>query len=818
MPMPTIPGIPPETWEQILQILSQLNTSVVELGEQGITTFEQLRQWLMLQGYELVEISEVVGYTIAKTEAVDPATTNAVANRVATDIVATGGAGTAVTQFVTGGNRTLGLVPKAIAVGACLSLLLQTIAAGAVVEDVQEDLITSADPYTIDGENVPVLIDENGKTHFLEEMVESIRAKAIELGVFATDDEPEPLPAGNFTPTSNYLTFQQWYTVFANTWKIGANDPFDRFSVPLFGYYDLIVEWFNTNNLNIDDYVYVGTAGQSSGYIYMFKKNTQFAIRSLTDAGGVYYYLDTVEATSNSYYNAISVNKTIIPFALEHQNDVAKISVLSYTNFRPSSNASIPNAGANPTYDKNGLVTDFGTPTTKTNPNTSLGEKWASVHYRSFNVTPGGGVEGLTPAQDLIEAGVADATKPLTEVLPQLATGQMSIASPTENDLTHKSNWYPVSINSEDVFTDGATEEETSTATDGDVKEDLQPAILDAINELIKQINPDGTPDIPVSDSGDTPPENPPLTPGSGANGSNGLWAIYNPTLTQVQEFGAWLWSDSLADQFKRIFNSPIDGVIGFHMLYCTPSRGADQTIKCGFLASPVSSRTVSSPYVEINCGTVNIGEFYRNALDYDYTRISVYLPFIGIVPLDTNVVMGSDLNITYRVDVLTGTCLAQIKVIKENSDAVMYAFEGNCAVQIPLTATTYTGMVGALMSGVSAGIGVMTGNIAQAVTSGANALANMVSGKAGVKQSGTMGANAGALGIRKPYVIITHPIAYMPVDFNKLEGLPSNITATLGSLTGFTRVRSVHLENIGTATQEEINMIEELLKEGVII
>ena len=77
MPMPTIPGIPPETWEQLLQILAQLNTSVVELGEQGITTFEQLRQWLTLQGYELVEISEVVGYTIAKTEAVDPTTTNA---------------------------------------------------------------------------------------------------------------------------------------------------------------------------------------------------------------------------------------------------------------------------------------------------------------------------------------------------------------------------------------------------------------------------------------------------------------------------------------------------------------------------------------------------------------------------------------------------------------------------------------------------------------------------------------------------------------------------------------------------------------------
>lgn len=776
MPMPTIPGVPPETWEQLLQILAQLNTSVVELGEQGITTFEQLRQWLTLQGYELVEISEVVGYTIAKTEAVDPTTTNAVANRVATDIVATGGAGTAVTQFITGGNRTLGLVAKGVAVGACLSLLISTIGAGIVSDEIKEDLITSADPYTIDGENVPVLIDENGKTHFLEEMVEAIRAKAIELGVFNTGGYDIDDTTALFGVVSTPLHVSDGYSfhVYRNGelthyYEIISNDPDTH----------LILNHASDNRY----YAQAFSATNTTNKLTVITYNADGSIRSTYDysstnasrvvRNNVVYYVGNIMELTYEYNSSFTHSTTLEPYT---------------------------------------IITSSGSGATQTNR-----AIWDCA-YIYYNGHGGMAVEGITPAEDLITAGVADTTKPLTQVIPQLAQGQMSLASPTENDLTHKSNWYPVSINSEDVFTDGATEEETSSATDGDVKQDLQPAILDAIQELIEQLNPDGTPDITVSDSGDTPPENPPLTPSAGTDGSNGLWAIYNPTLAQVQQFGAWLWSDTLADQFKRIFNSPIDGVIGFHMLYCTPSRGTDQTIKCGFLSSQVTSRTVSSPYVEINCGTVSIGEYYRNTLDYDYTRISVYLPFIGIVPLDTNIVMGSNINITYRVDVLTGTCLAQIKVIKENSDAVMYAFEGNCAVQIPLTATTYTGMVGALMSGVSAGIGVMTGNIAQAVTSGANALANMYSGKSGVKQSGTMGANAGALGIRKPYVIITHPIEYMPVNFNKLEGLPSNITATLGTLTGFTRVRSVHLENIGTATQEEINMIEELLKEGVII
>jgi hypothetical protein len=179
---------------------------------------------------------------------------------------------------------------------------------------------------------------------------------------------------------------------------------------------------------------------------------------------------------------------------------------------------------------------------------------------------------------------------------------------------------------------------------------------------------------------------------------------------------------------------------------------------------------------------------------------------------------MSSSLNVLYRVDILTGTCIAQVRVIKENSDAVMYTFQGNCAVQVPLTATTYTGMVGALLSGISAGVSVMTGNLPQAFASGFNAIGNAIGGKAGNKQSGTMGSNAGALGIRIPYLIITHPVSYMPYEFNALEGLPANIFARLGSLSGFSRVRAVHLENIPEATAEEIAMIEEKLKEGVIL
>lgn len=799
MPMPTIPGIPPETWELLLQIIGQLNTSIVELQEQGITTFEQLRQWLMLQGYELVEISEVVGYTVCKTTAVDPTTSNAVATRVATDIATTGGAGTAVAQFTSGGNRTLGLVSKVVAVGACLSLLVSTIGAGLVTDEIKEDLITSADPFTIDGENVPVLIDENGKTHFLEEMVEAIRAKAIELGVFS-NGEPVPV-TGAYSWSVNGTT---WYAIetrsLENLRKCNiSNMPNTIITANGYAWTDNTLVY----RMNYQDPPSSPKLQTQIMFRYRFETSSQRSYRAavvgigddLTQTGRPYAYHYENGSLSSGYTS----NWSTIYIRRESDGAVrsARMTIREdyVNNVTPVSDPLYPYANDFPLIDGNNVVNTYAL--------------YAQVLFGES----GEAIEGITPSADLIAEGIADTTKPLTQVIPKLAEGEMSIASPTEDDLEHKSNWYPVSINSEDVFTDGATEEETSTAPDGDVKPDVQPSIVDAIKDLIDTLYPDGVPEVPVSDSGDTPPAEPPLISGS----ANGLWSIYNPTLQQVQDFGAYLWSENILDQITRMFNSPIDAVIGFHMIYCTPVKGTAKNIKCGYLDTGVSSITVANQYATIDCGTIEVPEFYHTALDYVSTKLALYLPFIGIVPLSTAVCMGSTLQVIYRIDVLTGTCLAQVKVIKENSDAVMYAFEGNCSVQIPLTATTYTGIASALINTVSAGLSVFMGDYISAAGDVGSALGAGMANLSGTKQSGQMGANAGALGIRVPYLIITHPVSYDALQYNTQYGYPLNQTISLGSVTGYTRVKDIHLAGI-PCTDDELEQIESLLKDGVII
>lgn len=383
--------------------------------------------------------------------------------------------------------------------------------------------------------------------------------------------------------------------------------------------------------------------------------------------------------------------------------------------------------------------------------------------------------------------------------------------------------WLPVTI----PTTDPAQKEGYTTATQTQAQTGTNPKddtnvitkIVTAIKQLTETMTqPDGdTPVLPPtdpptpSDTGDTPPSVPPVTSGS----NNGLWKVYNPSEGQLQAFGAWLWSSDIVDQIVKMISNPMNAIIGLHALYATPATGGAQSIKAGYLDSGVSAPVVTNQYTSINCGSVVVPEVYKNALDYDYTNVSVYLPFIGIVPLNTREVMGSKISIRYRVDVLTGTCLATISVSRQSSNAALYTFSGNCAVQIPLTSGNY----GTLLTGLLSAVGgvaasVATGGAALPAVAGVGSA--IVNARTNVSRTGNLGSNAGALGARIPYLIITRPIAYDAANYSDYYGYPANKTVTLASVSGFTRCKSVHVEGL-PATEEEKTMIETALKNGVI-
>lgn len=312
--------------------------------------------------------------------------------------------------------------------------------------------------------------------------------------------------------------------------------------------------------------------------------------------------------------------------------------------------------------------------------------------------------------------------------------------------------------------------------------------------------------------SGDTPEI---IVPTGSASA---LWAIYNPTQSEINSFGAWLWSNDFVDQILKLFNDPMQAIIGLHKIFAPPPTGGAQNIKVGYLDSGVSANTVPTQYTTVDCGSVNLPEYFKSVFDYaPYTDVSIYLPFIGIVPLDVADVMRSTVGVKYKVDVYTGACLALVEVTRDGAGGVIYQYAGSAAVQYPLSSGSYMGIVSSI-------IGV-AGGVAATVASG-GALAPMAIGAAGnalnartrVEHSGGFSGNAGAMGAKKPYLIISRPQTEIAANWQTLTGIPSNVYATIGSASGLTRVSDVILTGISGATDAERDEIGRLLREGVYV
>ena len=333
-------------------------------------------------------------------------------------------------------------------------------------------------------------------------------------------------------------------------------------------------------------------------------------------------------------------------------------------------------------------------------------------------------------------------------------------------------------------------------------------SLLKTVTDLLRTFPPISPPD---TGDGDTPVA-PPVT-----GSASSLYAIYNPTLAEINSFGAWLWSDNFIDQIKKLFSDPMQAIIGLHKIYAQPITGGAQNIKVGYLDSGVSSAIVANQYTTIDCGTVKLAEQFHNVFDYaPFTEVNLYLPFIGIVRLDVSDVMRASIHIVYHVDVLSGACLADVKVVRDSSGGTLYQYAGNASVTLPISSGSYMGIV-ASVAGIAGGIAGTIASGGSALPLIATSASSMFNAHTRVEHSGGFSGNAGAMGGKIPYLIISRPQTAMAREFNKYIGYPSNFTATLGSCSGFVKVLECHLENIN-ATKSELEEIDTILKEGVII
>ena len=321
----------------------------------------------------------------------------------------------------------------------------------------------------------------------------------------------------------------------------------------------------------------------------------------------------------------------------------------------------------------------------------------------------------------------------------------------------------------------------------------------------------------------------PPL-PSLGSTGS-GFVQLYNPTTSELQALGGYLWSNDFLDNIAKIFQDPMDLIITLNVVPCAPPIFNTSRVYIGSLDTHIDMQRVSTEYVAVNCGRVTIPEYYGSALDYaPHTKISLLLPFVGVVPLNADECSNSTLEIQYNISVFTGNAMCFVKVTKfdaqgTNGDGsvgamsnVLYSYPCQISNTIEISSKNYSQFYSSVIGGIGkTALSAVTSGGSKALGEGAQSAINTMASKPTIERSGGASGTAGILGERIPKVIIERPIQSYPSNFNQYEGLPSNITATVGSLRGFTKFEKIEMKGL-KCSQNDIDEIEALLTEGIYI
>ena len=232
-----------------------------------------------------------------------------------------------------------------------------------------------------------------------------------------------------------------------------------------------------------------------------------------------------------------------------------------------------------------------------------------------------------------------------------------------------------------------------------------------------------------------------------------------------------------------------------------------------------------------------SVPQHYNSFLDYEpYSTYELWLPFHGWVKLNATLVVGKLLAVYYIIqpDSTKGTIL-----VKNVTDGVV-ALEVPCDIGVEIAVNSTNAQeianrknAAAVGLGTSAAIGVAASVLGMAtmnpflimggVASMVGGVSNFVQQTADLRTEGKGSVNSGNEGLYSDRIIklkITRtPLAVDDLTkYAKYIGRPLQTNVKLNTLTGYTIVGGVHIENLPQATENEKQEIEKILRQGFII
>ena len=307
----------------------------------------------------------------------------------------------------------------------------------------------------------------------------------------------------------------------------------------------------------------------------------------------------------------------------------------------------------------------------------------------------------------------------------------------------------------------------------------------------------------------------------------------YFLTPNQVPDVKKFLFSDTFVDNVRRLWTNPAEYVIS---LVCYPfdvaSTGLTTTsgvVSVGGVSSNIAAAALTDkgvPY--FYGGSVYVDKYYNSYLDYEpYTSIDIYIPYIGVRPLNVSQVVGHTLCIGYYIDLNTQQITALIGLDGQggNLGQVVTQFVGSIGIQTPLSGTSAQDMIRNIVaqtSGLITGVGAIAGGVmganpallASGVASTSNAL--LGGGHTAPSYYGSLSPVSGLYTPQVAYLIINRPRQAMPAAYLTQQGFSSNYSGKVSQFSGYLECASVSIASTNTMTEQEQQEIINLLTGGI--
>lgn len=306
---------------------------------------------------------------------------------------------------------------------------------------------------------------------------------------------------------------------------------------------------------------------------------------------------------------------------------------------------------------------------------------------------------------------------------------------------------------------------------------------------------------------------------------SNTGASLYNLTPVQMQDFTKWLWTSDWQENIKKIRTDPMQNIIGISLLDIPLVNISESTIHVGNLDTNITGSVVTNTFVELDCGTITLNEYYGTFADYEpFCATTLYLPKVGFIQIPADACVNNNIHVVYHIELSSGEglCYVLLQSARDNVEYIWNTYTCHVTSNITLSAQDHTQQLLALgnaivnTSAATAGSIINPASSASAFNTALSSCIDVATTKNPTQTKGNIGNMSAIMCYKKPYLLINRTNLAKPSSFQENNGYLINYTAKIQGHTGFLKTRDYHCEF--NAPYNHRAEIERLLDTGVII